>query len=156
MYELQFLSTLWIANNTNISQSELQATEKIVWYVAHLPKLSKIIQNVFLVIGRLHEDKLYDTSQAVTSTNVKTVHQTSLLLIESNLDRLGLLSPTHGQRSQQQSGQITFQSVLINKPRFLKAPRHAEIRNFSTKVHYGGDLELVKPERKPASSRLKP
>ena len=31
--------------------------------------------------------------------NVKTVHQTSLLHIESNLDRLGLLSPTHGQRS---------------------------------------------------------
>ena len=41
--------------------------------------------------------------------------------IESNLDRLGLLSPTHGQRSQQQSGQITLQSVLNDKPKFLKA-----------------------------------
>ena len=39
-------------------------------------------------------------------TNVKTVHQTSLLHnIESNLGRLELL-PTHGQGSQQQSGQI--------------------------------------------------
>ena len=44
--------------------------------------------------------------------------------IESNLDRLGLLSPTHGQRSQQQSGQNTLQSVLINRPKFLKAARH--------------------------------
>ena len=36
-------------------------------------------------------------------------------------DRLGLLWPTHGQRSQQQSKQITLQSVMINKPKFLKA-----------------------------------
>ena len=35
---------------------------------------------------------------------VKTVYQTSLFHnIENNLDRLELLSPTHGQRSQQQS-----------------------------------------------------
>ena len=61
-------------------------------------------------------------------TNVKTIHQTSLLHIESNLDRLGLLSPTHGQFSQQESGQITLQSVLINKPKFLRATHHAEIR----------------------------
>ena len=59
-------------------------------------------------------------------TNVKTIHQTSLLHIESNLDRLGLLSPTHGQRSQQQSGQITLQSVLINIPE--KAPRILPVR----------------------------
>ena len=58
-------------------------------------------------------------------TNVKTVHQTSLFHMESNLDRLGLLSPTHSQPSQQQSGQITLQSVLI-KPKFLKAPHHTE------------------------------
>ena len=59
--------------------------------------------------------------------NIKTVNETSLLRIESNLDRLGLLSPTHGQRSQQQSGQITLRSVLINKPKFLKATHHTEI-----------------------------
>ena len=52
--------------------------------------------------------KVYATPQAMAPTNVKTVHQTSLLHIESNLDRLGLLSPTHDQRSQQQSGQITL------------------------------------------------
>ena len=44
--------------------------------------------------------KSYATLQAMVPTNVKTVHQTSLLHIESSLDRLGLLSPTHDQRSQ--------------------------------------------------------
>ena len=63
----------------------------------------------------------YATLQATTPTTFKTVHQTSLLHIESNLDRLGLLSPTHDQRSQQQTGQITLQPVLINKSKFLKA-----------------------------------
>ena len=53
-------------------------------------------------------------------TSVETVDQNSSFHIESNLDRLGLLSPTNGQRSQQQSGQITLQSVLINRP---KLPR---------------------------------
>ena len=47
----------------------------------------------------------YATLQAMAPINVKTVHQTSLLHTESNLDRLGLLSPTHDQRSQQQTGQ---------------------------------------------------
>ena len=71
-----------------------------------------------------HEDKLYNILQAMAPTNVETVHQTSLFYIESNPNQLGLLSPTHGQRSQQQSGQITHQSVLINKPKFFKAIHH--------------------------------
>ena len=37
------------------------------------------------------------TLQAMAPTNIKMVHQTSLLDIESSLDRLGLLSPTHDQ-----------------------------------------------------------
>ena len=82
----------------------------------------------FQALGGLHEDKLFGTLQAMARTNVKTIHQTSLLHIESNLDRLGLLSPAHDQRSQQQSGQITLQSVLMHKPKFLKAIRNAEIR----------------------------
>ena len=65
-------------------------------------------------------------AMAPTNNNVKTVRQTSLLHIESNLDRLGLLSPTHDQRSQQQSGQITLQSVLINNSKFLKATHRTE------------------------------
>ena len=102
------------------------------------------------------EDKLCDILQAMAPSNVETVHQTSMFHIESNPDRLGLLSPTHGKRSYQQSGQITLHSVLINKPKILKATYHTEIRkNENTEVHGGGGLELVKPEREPASSRPK-
>ena len=64
----------------------------------------------------------------MASINIKTVRQTSLLHIESSLDRLGLLSPTHDQLSQQQSGQITVQPVLINKSKFLKATHRTKIR----------------------------
>ena len=60
--------------------------------------------------------KSYAALEAMAPTNIKTVHQTSLLhIVESNLDRLGMLPPTHGQRSQQENGQITLQPVLINK-----------------------------------------
>ena len=72
--------------------------------------------------------KSYAALQAVTPTNIKTVRQTSLLHIESNLDRLGMLSPTHDQRSQQKYGKITLQQVLISKSKFLKAPHCTKIR----------------------------
>ena len=88
---------------------------------------SKVTQKVFW-LSEGHADKLCDTLQTMAPADVKTVHRTSLLHIESNLDRLGLLSPTHGQRFQQQSGQITLQSVLIKKPKFFKATRCAETR----------------------------
>ena len=45
--------------------------------------------------------KSYVAPQAMAPIIITTVHQTSLLHIESNLDRLGMLSPTHDQRSQQ-------------------------------------------------------
>ena len=49
--------------------------------------------------------KRYAALQAMAPPNAKMVIQTSLLHnIESNLDRLELLSPIHGQRSHQQSG----------------------------------------------------
>ena len=65
----------------------------------------------------------------MTPANIKTVHQTSFTpYIESSLDRLGLLSPTYTQRSQQQTGQITAQPVLVNKSNFLKATRRTKIR----------------------------
>ena len=38
------------------------------------------------------------------------------------------LSPTFGQRSQERSGRITLQSVLIDKLKFFKATRHAKLR----------------------------
>ena len=72
--------------------------------------------------------KSYAALQAMAPTDNKTVHPTSLLHIESSLDRLGLLSPTHDQRSQQKNGKITLQPVLINRSKFLKATHCTEIR----------------------------
>ena len=72
--------------------------------------------------------KSYAALQAMAPTNIKTVHQTSLLHIESNLDRLGMLSPTHDQLSQQKNGKITLQPVLINKSKILKATHCTEKR----------------------------
>ena len=72
--------------------------------------------------------KRYVTLQAMASTKNKTVHHTSLLHIENNLDRLVLLPPTNDQRSQYQSGQITRQPVLINKSKFFKATHCTKIR----------------------------
>ena len=71
--------------------------------------------------------KRHATLQAVVPTNVKTVHQTSLLHIVSNLDHLRFLSPILDQRFEQQSGQITLESILINKFKFLKATHRTEI-----------------------------
>ena len=71
-------------------------------------KVIKSVTKRFLALGGLHENKLCDNLQAMVPTNVKTVHQTFVHHTESSVDRLGLLSPTHGQRSQQRSGQITF------------------------------------------------
>ena len=70
--------------------------------------------------GSTWRQKLCDSTSNGTD-QCQNGSQTSLLHIERNLDRLGLSSPTHDQRSQQQSKQITLQSVLINKSKFLKA-----------------------------------
>ena len=64
--------------------------------------------------------KSYSALQAMAPTNIKTVHQTSLLYIESNLDRLGMLSPTHDQRCQQKTEKITLQPVLVTSPSFSR------------------------------------
>ena len=91
------------------------------------------------------ENALCHTLQGMSRSNAVTVHQPSELIITSNPDRLGLLSPTHGQRSQRQTGQITLQSILINKDKLLNATPHAETKR---KLQYRGSggegLELVK------------
>ena len=68
--------------------------------------------------------------------------------IDSDCCRL----PTN-QRSQQQSGQITLQPVLINKSKFLKVTHCTKIREIkiSRSMVRGGGLELVKPAREPAA-----
>ena len=104
--------------------------------------------------------KSYAALQAMAPTNIKTVHQTSLLHIESNLDRLGMLSPTHDQRSQQKNGKITLQPVLINKSKFLKATHYTEIRKIeiprSMVALVGRKMTVVRhqlfPQKPPGSS----
>ena len=93
---------------------------------AHLSNSSKLIKS-YLSYRRVTRSEECVAFQGMASANVKTLLQTSLLHIESSLDSLRLLSPTHGQRFQQQSGLIALQSVLINKPKFFMAKRHAEI-----------------------------
>ena len=66
--------------------------------------------------------KSYAALQAMAPTNIKTVHQTSLLhsratSIDSECCRL----PTTSVLSKKKNGKITLQPVLINKSKFLKA-----------------------------------
>ena len=91
-------------------------------------------------------------------TKAKTVHETSLLHIESNPDRLGYLSPTHGQRFQQQSGQITLLSVFITvtTPSFSRPHVMQKIRKFVVPRSMAVEvwLLMVKLARERASGRL--
>ena len=67
--------------------------------------------------------KSYAALQAMAPTNIKTVHQTSLLHIESNLDRLEMLSPTHDQHSQQKTEKLhsnQFRSTSQSSPSFSR------------------------------------
>ena len=90
-------------------------------------------------------------------TNVKTVHQTSLLHIESNPDRLELLSPTHGQCSQQKK-RTNHAPISLDQQVQVFQSRTSCIskENCNTQVHGCGGLDLVKPARESASSRPKP
>ena len=65
--------------------------------------------------------KSYAALQAMAPTNIKTVHQTSLLHSRATSIDSECCRPTHDQRSQQKTGKITLQPVLINKSKFLKA-----------------------------------
>ena len=69
------VSTFWSA--ANISESELNATEKTVLCFVYPTMSSNVTQ--ILAIGRLHEGNLCDTLNHMAPSNVKTVHQTSLL-----------------------------------------------------------------------------
>ena len=163
--------------DSHIQRIVLATTEETTQQVSHRPIKCRSrlwSQRGTKVNGSYHGDnplllrptgiqiatKSYATLQVMAPTNIKTVHQISLLHIESSLDRLGLLSPTHDQRSQQQSGQVTtLQPVLINK-QVQVSQGHTSYKNkenSNTEVHGGGDLELVvKSALESASSRPKP
>ena len=72
--------------------------------------------------------KSYAALQAMAPTNIKTVHQTSLLHIKNNLDRLGMLPPTHDRRSQQKNGKNYAPTSFDQQVKFLKATYCTEIR----------------------------
>ena len=101
--------------------------------------------------------KSYAALQAMAPTNIKTVHQTSLLhsratSIDSECCRLPTTSVLRKKPEKLRSNQFWSTSPSFSRPHILY--RNKENRN--TEVHGGGGLELVKPAREPASSRPKP
>ena len=104
----------------------------------------------------VHGDKLYDILQAMAPTNVETIHQKSLFHIESNLDRLGSLSPTHSRPAFSATKRTNHAPISFDQQAQVSQGRASyEIRKIGTEVHGGGGLELIKPAREPASSRPK-
>ena len=64
--------------------------------------------------------KSYAALQAMAPTNIKTVFQTSLLHIESNLDRLGTIVAYPRPAFLAKKRKITLQPVLINEFKFSR------------------------------------
>ena len=107
--------------------------------------------------GGLHEDNATLYKEWYRSTSKRFIKPPSSIsrAAPRNSDRCRL--PTASALSNQaDKSQITLRSVLIDKPKFLKATHHAEKqKNCSSEVH-GGGLEPVKLARNPASSCPKP
>ena len=102
-YKLQFLLSRVRTVFPNLNNGKLHERLSDV-LLMHQSKVIKRDSKCFLAIGRLHEDKLLDTLQAKAPTNSKSkrfLKPLYMLHIASSLDRLGWLSPTHGQHSQQ-------------------------------------------------------
>ena len=97
----------------------------------------------------------HDTLQAIAPTNVKTVDETSLFNIESNLDRLRLLAPTTPvEQTMSRIGNFDPNSAENADHTYIL--RHAKIRKIVIPRYGGRGLELVKPARELASSRPEP
>ena len=121
-------------------------------------KVLNVTQFFFPAIGEYYEGKLCDILKEGKPINVRTVNiKSSYSISRGTSTDSGLLLNMHGQCSQQQSGQSTLQSVLTNKPIFLKAACHAEKKGKNnTDVYVGGNLEMVTLAHDLASSRPKP
>ena len=107
-----FEVTIWTTGETGLfsfSESELQATEKNVWCTVHSTKSPKWLKTFLQLLGGLHEEaRLCNALQVMAPSNLRKVHQNSLLHVESNLYRLGLVSPFHGQPSMDQPGKVAI------------------------------------------------
>ena len=102
--------------------------------------------------------KIYTTLQVMAPTDVKTVHQASLLHIESRLDRLGLLWPTYPRPAFSVTNRTNYAPTSFDQqvPVSQGHTSYKNKENWNTEVHGSGGLELVKPAHEPASSRPKP
>ena len=101
--------------------------------------------------------KSYATLQAMAPTNNKTVHQTSLTPYREQPRSTRFIVAYPRPAFSATNRTKTFQPVLINNSKFLKAAHRTKTKeNLNTEVHGGGGLELVKPVRESASSRPKP
>ena len=96
------------------------------YYYQSRKKSQKVTRKHFSVtspLGGLHdEDNLCGTLKGMISTNIfmskRFIEYNYSISRVTPIDSVGLLSSTHGQRSQQESGQITIQSISI-KSKFL-------------------------------------
>ena len=102
--------------------------------------------------------KSYATLQAMALTNNKTVHQTSFTPYreQPRSTRIVVAYPRPAFSAANRTN--SFQPVLINNSKFLKATHRTKVRKVEIprSMVRGGGLELVKPAREPASSRPKP
>ena len=116
-------------------------------------KVIKSDSKVFLAIGGLHEEELCDALQAMAWTNVRTKPPYSIsraTSIDSDRCRPPSASVLSNKADKSRSNQFRSTSPSFHG--------HTSCRNKGnciTEVHGGGDLELVKLPREPASSRPK-
>ena len=90
----------------------------------------------------------------MTPTNSKTVHQTSFTPYREQPRSTRIVVAYPRPAFSATSRTNTFQPVLINNSKFLKATHRTKIRKIEI-PRSGGGLELLKPAREPASSRHK-
>ena len=95
--------------------------------------------------------KSYATLQAMAPTNSKTVHQTSFTPYreQSRSTRIVVAYPRPAFSATNRTN--TFQPVLINNSKFLKATHRTKIR----KIELPRSMVVEAPAREPASSRHK-
>ena len=89
---------------------------------AHSTKSSKVTQNIFLALGGLHEDTLFDTLGGMVSASVKTLSSNLLTPYREQPRSTRILTAyPRPALSATKRTKITLQPVLINKSKFRKA-----------------------------------
>ena len=131
-HELQFLlSSLECCQYLNY---KLCTTEKTVCMCCPTNEVFKSDAKRFLALGRLHEDKLCDILQAYGTDQCRNASSNVLIPYREQLrlTRIVVAHPRPAFSATRRSRQITLQSVLINRAKFLKVTHHTEIRKIET------------------------